>query len=99
MIGQLEAMLEGPPGDAAMQVGDLLLLGIVDLAAHGQDVLLDHQLEVILAETRDSQGDLVVVLAGAHDVVRRVGGFLRVAERRLEQIVQAVEADRVTEQG
>ena len=74
MVGKLEAALEGAGGDAAVEhLAAALLLLFLLLALDRQDVLLGLDVEVALAEAGDRQGHAVGVLAGALDVVGRVG--------------------------
>jgi hypothetical protein len=51
MVGQFEAVLERPAGDAAMQIAFVLRLALV--ADDGQKVRLERQVEVVLREARD----------------------------------------------
>src|SRR4051812_47781402 len=67
VVGELEAALEGAAGDAAIEVGALLLL--LGLAGDHKRVLLDDDLEVVLAEPGDRHGQPVGVFAGVLDVV------------------------------
>src|SRR3954454_4392490 len=99
VVGELEAVLEGALRDAAVQVLDVLL-GLLNLALHRQHVLVRDELEVLLAEAGDGHRDPVGVLAGLHDVVGRVGQVARgLTEGGVEQLVEAVEADRRPEEG
>src|SRR5882757_9833110 len=61
VVGQLEATLEGAPGDAAMQEGPalLLLLGGSRLGADGQRALGGHDLDLVFAEAGHRHGDAV----------------------------------------
>src|SRR5436189_2337744 len=67
-IGKLEDALKGARRDAPIKglAGFLLGLGLL-LAADGEGVLLELDIELRLAETRDRNGDAVGILAGPLD--------------------------------
>ena len=93
MVGELEAPLERASRDAAVQELTLLLLGLL-LTLDVEDLLLDVDLQLILAEAGDRHGDAVLVLAEPLDVVRRVCGRPCVEPgNRVEHVEQPVEAD------
>ena len=93
MVGQLEAPLERAGRDAAVQELASLVLGLL-LAADVESLLLDVDLQLILAEARHRHGNAVLVLAEPLDVVGRVDVGLRLeAGPGAQQIEQAVKAD------
>ena len=71
MLGQLEAALEGAAGNALMQIGRLLGFGFA-LAGDGQDAVADLDAEILLAKAGDRDGDAIMVLVAAFDVVGRI---------------------------
>ena len=93
MLGQLEATLKGAAGDAMMQIRCFLRL--FALAGDGEDaVILDGK--VLFAKAGDRDGDAVIILVRALDIVgrialARVGGF--------QKIQQAIETDSAAEEG
>ena len=93
MVGQLEAALEAPRRDAAIEVLHLFALGRGLLAADRQAVLLDGDVEVVLGEARHRHGDAVVVVADLFDVVGRIAVAVVEAGLRVQQIHHAVETD------
>src|SRR3954454_21856176 len=97
-IGKLECALESTRGDAAVQHFGLRVLVGDFFALDRQRVFLRDDGELILGKARDSNGDAVVVLAGALDIV---GGITGAAVRTglVEQVEEAVEADGGTVEG
>src|SRR5215469_6327792 len=93
MLGQLEFALERAPGDALMQIGRGSR-GFA-LAGDSQDAVRDFDGEILFGEAGDSDGDAVIILVTAFDIVRRItlSGICRV-----EQVQQAIETDRGTEE-
>ena len=70
-----------------------LLLGLL-LAAHVERLLLDVDLQLVLAEAGHRHGDPVLVLAEPLDVVGRIGGRAGVeAGHAIQHVEQPVEAD------
>ncbi len=98
VVGEHEAALERPAGDAAVEQVTLLALGL-DLAGDEQRVVLHRQLEVVLAEAGDRHHEAIAVLAGALDVVGRIGRRGRGLGGAVHQARETVEADRGTEKG
>jgi hypothetical protein len=92
-VGELEHALEGTRRDAAIQhLGFVLAVLIGDfLALDRQRVFLGDDGEFVLGEAGDGDGDAVVVLAGALDVIGRIAR--RIAIGLIEQVEEAVEAD------
>src|SRR6266513_732115 len=101
MVGQLEHALEGARGDALIQRIALVLLGLgLLLATDRQRVLLRHDRELRLGEARHRDANAVCVVAGALDVVGRVGGSAAVVSGQVvEEGEQMVEADSRTIEG
>src|SRR5882724_896356 len=99
VVGQLEAPLEGAPGDAAMEeLAVVIRLG--ELARDDERVLLGGDADVALAEAGHRHGDAVGVLAEHFDVVGRIGKCALVDARGgVEQARHPVETDGGTEQG
>src|SRR5262245_53951698 len=93
VVGELEAALEGSGGDAAVQELALLVLGLL-LGADGEHLLLDVDVELVLAEAGHRHADPVLVVGEPLDVVGRVGGRAAVdAGYGVEQVEEPVEAD------
>ena len=94
MVGELEAALEGAGGNALIKH-----FGLVSrfaggfIAANGERAFLHFDIEFLIGEARDRDRNPVGVVAGALDIVRRVGRR-RAVERVVEQRKHTVEADR-----
>jgi hypothetical protein len=69
MVGQFETVLERTAGDAVMQVAFALRLALV--ADDGQKVRLERQVEIVLREAPDRNGDAVGIVARLDDVIGR----------------------------
>ena len=69
MVGKLEAMLERPGRDAAVEVA--LRRRILFPAGHSKQVRLEGYIEIVSREPRDSNRNPIAVIAGLDDVVRR----------------------------
>src|SRR5438105_14386697 len=68
MVGEAEASIEGSGGNATVQELALRLLGLL-LAAHAKRLLVDVNLQLVLAEAGHRHGDAVLVVAEPLDVV------------------------------
>ena len=91
LLGQHEAALERPCGDAAMQEGALIRV-IALPAADDELLLLDGDRQVGLGEPGDRQGDAVGILAMPLDIERRIA--VRPGLRHaLDQAVELLEAE------
>ena len=98
MVGEAERQLEGALGDALVQVGHVVR-GLLALAAtDGQHAALDLQVQVFFLEAGGGDNDAILVVTVLFDVVGRVGTPGLIAQGRLEQIVEAIEAYGMTEQ-
>ncbi|CCB63979.1 conserved protein of unknown function [Hyphomicrobium sp. MC1] len=98
VVGKLEAALERAGGNAAVKVG--FAFGVSGLlAGDRKGLLFDLDLQLVLGEASNSERDPVGVLAGAFDVIRRVGGFAIEAYGAIERLEQAVETDSRTVKG
>ncbi len=71
MVGQLEAALEGAAGNAAMEIGRLVIV-LSDFAFDGQCIVFDGDVDVFFAEPGDGKGNLVAVLRCFDDVLGRI---------------------------
>jgi hypothetical protein len=98
VVGELEAALEGTAGDAAIEVA-AFLLAVLDLAGHDQGVLLGGDRQIVGREAGNRHTDAIGVLIQRFDVVRGVATRLIVAQGRIHQPADAVEADGGTEKG
>ena len=72
VVGELEAVLEGPAGNAAVQIAALLVLGLRDMATDLQHVILDRHFDIVVAKSGNGHGDTVSILVPCLDIVRRV---------------------------
>ena len=70
-----------------------MALGLA-LAVDGQDAVAHFDVEILLGEAGDRQGDAVMILVGALDIVGRIA---RGAFGLIQKIKQAIEADGGTE--
>lgn len=91
MIGQIELAAERPSRDAMVKV--LVVAGRALAGFDGQHVLLGRDGDVLRAEARQRQGDLVEILAGPLNVVGGVVVLVAGSKRLVEKIENAVEAD------
>src|SRR4030095_6070771 len=55
VVGEVELPLEGPAGDAAVEIGRTV--AVLHLAADEQPVVLEHDLDVVSGEAGKSQDD------------------------------------------
>src|ERR1700730_11143259 len=86
MVGELEATLEGPRGDALVeQVAGLLLAVGLFLAADRQPILLRLDREISVGEAGNCDRDAIGVLTGPLDIVGRI------ARHRAFHVVELVE--------
>lgn len=67
-------------------------------ATDGQHAALDLQVQVFFLEAGGGDDDAILVVTVLFDVVGRVGTPGLIAQGRLEQIVEAIEAYGMTEQ-
>jgi len=95
MLGQLELTLKRAACDALMQEGRLGIGVAFALALHGQDTITDLDGEILFSETGHRDGDGIMILVAALDIVGRVA--LGIAVRLIQQIKQPIEADSGTE--
>src|SRR5215216_996925 len=72
MVSELEATFEVPRGDALVEHVSALLLVVSLLAADPQRVLLHLDRKISVGEAGDGDRDVIGVLAGALDIVRRI---------------------------
>ena len=70
VIGQIEHATEGAGGDALIEILTFSLLGLA--ALDRKHVLLGGDVDLIRDEAGECQRDLILVLAGALDIVGRV---------------------------
>src|SRR5690348_2874155 len=89
MLGQLELALESAPGDALMQIGGLGR--IFALAGDGQHAIGDFDAEILFRKAGGGDGDAIIILVAALDIVGRVAALRGVGI--LEQVEKTVEAD------
>src|SRR5258708_33163935 len=73
MVGELEATLEGPRGNALVEhvAGLLLVVGLL-LAVDRQRILPRLDREISVGEAGDCNRDAIGVLAGPRDTVGRI---------------------------
>src|SRR5205814_3661176 len=98
MLGELEAALERAAGNALIE--DVLALGLVALfalARNAEHAIVQLHVQVLLGEARDRDGDAVMGLVGALDVVGRVAIAGVVLGYLIQHVEQPVEADGRTE--
>ena len=95
MLGKLEIALEGAAGDTLVQQRAGRLLGVFALAGDGEDAILHVDRQVLLGKAGDRQGDAIVILIAALDIVGRIA-LLR---GRLQKADQTIKADGGTEKG
>src|SRR5580698_9004927 len=69
MLGKLEAAVEGPTGNALIQV--VMFRGVFASARDGQHAITQLDIQILLAEASNSKRDPVACLVGAFDVVGR----------------------------
>lgn len=70
ILRQLETALERASGDALVEIGFAVCLGLCGVVAlHGQHAFAHFDGQVAFAETGDRQRDPVVVLVGPLDVI------------------------------
>src|SRR4029450_8888835 len=99
VVGELEAPLEAAPGDAAAQELPLFFVGFL-FARSGEGLLLDVDLELVLAEPGHRHGDPVLVVAKALNVIGGVGHAVGIKARStVQKIEQSVEANGGTVEG
>src|SRR3990167_3445295 len=98
MVGQSERQLEGTLGDALVQVSDVLGAGITFAASDGQYAALDLQFKVVFLEARRRDYDAVLVVGIFLDVVGWIAATRLVTHGRLEQVIETVETNGLTEQ-
>src|ERR1700685_3055399 len=92
-VGELERALKGTGRDALVKhVAVLLFVFGALLAADGKGGLLSHDREFGLGKARYRDGDAILVVAGAFDIVGRVTGR-RAVDALIEQRKQAVKPD------
>src|SRR5690606_32277220 len=99
VVRQTERQLEGPLGDALVQVSDLLAITLALATSQAQHASLDLQFQIRLMETGRRHHNAVGIVATLLDVVGRVGTAAIVAQGRLEEVVEAIKTDGLTEQG
>src|SRR5262245_43832651 len=93
VVGELEAPLDRAGGDAAVQELALLVIGLL-LGADAEHLLLDVDMDLVLAEAGHRHGDPVLVVGEPLDVVGRIGGRAGVeAGHGVEQVEEPVEAN------
>ncbi len=96
MLGKLEAALEGAAGDALVQERRACrFVSVFALAGDGQHAVLDVHRQVLLGKAGDRQGDAVVVLVVAFDIVGRIA----LLGRGFQKTDQPVKADGGAEKG
>ena len=94
MVGKLEAALEGPGGNAAIkQLGAFTGALVLALTLHGQHVAVGFDRDFLVREASDRHRDPVGILAGALDVVGRIGLRAIRLRKRIQHGEQTVEAD------
>src|ERR1700722_2320449 len=92
-VGELERALEGAGRDALVKhVAVLLLVLVALLAADGKGIFLSDDGELRLGKARYRDGDAILIVAGAFDIVGRVTGC-RAVDALIEQRKQAVKPD------
>ncbi len=97
MIGQAERQLEGALGDALVQIGDVLT-ALAFAATDGQHAALDLQFQIGFLETRSCYDDAVLIITVLFNVVGWKRAVRIVAQGRLEQIVETIEANGLAKQ-
>src|SRR5262245_64793894 len=91
MIGEPEAPLEAPGGNALMEILGLPFL-LLALAGDGERPFLDLDREIGRAEACNRHGNAVCILAGTLDIVGRIGrGFE--AAHLVQHLGEAIETD------
>src|ERR1700730_6723550 len=96
MVGELEATLEGPRGNALVEhVAGLRLVAGLLLAADRQPILLRLDRQIAIGESGDCDRDAIGVLAAPLDIVGRIArGRAFHAVELVEHGEHPVEADR-----
>jgi hypothetical protein len=94
VVGQLEAALEGTRSDAPIKQFRTFLAGLLlALALDAQHVAMRFDRNLILGEAGNRHGNPIGVLAGALDIVGRIGlGAIRL-RKRIEHRKEPVKAD------
>ncbi|MNP42802.1 hypothetical protein D3C76_1365910 [compost metagenome] len=98
MVGEAERQLEGALGDALVQVGDVVGRLLAPTTTDGQHATFDLQFQILLPQAGDGDDDAIVIVTMLLDVVGRIGAAGLVAQGRLEEIVETVETNGLTEQ-
>src|SRR5690606_1964535 len=93
MVGKLEAALERPRGDAAMQESRACVLLPSLAALDARHVAMGFYGDVVLREAGYGHRDAVGILAGALDIVGRIGLTVRGLSERVEHREKTVETD------
>src|SRR5690606_14654256 len=83
---------------ALVQVSDLLAITLALAASQAQHASLDLQFQIRLMEAGRRHHNAVGIVATLLDVVGRVGTAAIVAQGRLEEVVEAIKTDGLTEQ-
>src|SRR5262249_55235687 len=94
-FGELEAALEGAPGNAMVEIA--LLLAVFTLARERQHAIADLDVQIFLGKACDRDRDPIVGLIGTLDIVGRVA--VAGIDGRIEHVEQMVESDGGTEIG
>ena len=93
MLGELEFALKSAARNALVQIGGLA--GLVALAGDGQNTIGHFDAEVLFGKAGGGDGDAIIILVAALDIVGRIA-LGRVGA--LEQIEQPIKADGGTEE-
>ena len=94
MVGELERALESAGRDALIEhFAVLLFLRGVFLAVDGQHVFLHFEVEFLVGEAGDGDGNTVGIFAGTLDIVGRITGNAAVIAEGIEKRKHAVETD------
>ena len=93
-VGQLEAALEGPRGDAAVKNLAAVLFGVlVLLALDRQHVAVRLDRDVLVGKARYGHRDAIGIVAGALDIVGRIALAAFRLRERIKHREEPVEAD------
>ena len=72
MLGKLEATLKGAADNALVQKFAGRFFSLLALAVDGQDTILHVYGQVLFGKAGDRQGDAIVVLVAALDILGRI---------------------------
>ena len=68
MVGELETALKGPPGNATMEIGGVLVAWC-HFSFDGQCIVFNNDVDVLVTKTGNGKGDAILIVRCFGDVV------------------------------